>query len=206
MVGAHLDDIEFGLGGSLARYSTVNTIRAIVLCNGRSAEDSTHRKKAFVENMLELKIPHQIFEIPDLTLHNNFREVVSILQEEVNTYMPDVVFGPCESDLHRDHQVVGESLRLTCRPIRKCSVREFYQYKIPGSSDWSFIEHHFNVGFDISKYIETKVKLCRRYIGEIKEDDTHPCSLSGIKITNESDGKIFGFNYCEVARLIFKRD
>lgn len=206
VVCAHLDDEMFGLGGSIIRWRKYNDdVRIIVMCHGRTVDDGAPRKETFKHIMSELSVDYEIYSFDDLTLDSHFSEVVAVIQKEVDTYQPTQVYSTSETDLHRDHQIVGEATKLACRPMSGCSVRELFQFYIPGASDWSFNETLYNVAHDISEEITTKLTFCGMYTTEIKDNDTHPGSIDGIESINKTQGNRFGLKFAELMRLVYKR-
>ena len=209
VIATHLDDESFGIGGTLIKMTQTpgHVTRVICLCTGRLSNDGISRKKAFEENMQVLGCDYKIYDYQDLTLDQvKYTELVKLIQDEVDTFKPTRVFTNSEMDLHRDHKVIAEATKLACRPMKKCSVVELYQFQIPGSSQWAFDNHHFNVAFDITDFIDQKLEMCSRYITEVKESDSYsPCSLEGIRSYSLTNGSTFGFQYAELARLVYKK-
>jgi len=210
VICAHLDDESFGLGGMLLNMTESNPMdtKVISLCNGRDPENKIAREAAFTSIMSDLGCLYKIHKYDDLTLDKeNYLNLVKIIQDEVDTFRPARVFTTSEHDIHRDHQIMAEATKLACRPLKKCSVKSLYQFKIPGPSNWDFNNSNFNVAFDISKYMSKKLEFCSRYESEVKAKDSYgPCSIKGIESCNHTDGMIFGYAFAELARLIYQRD
>ena len=107
--------------------------RVISLCHGRESLDGEKRKAAFTSIIKDLNCQHHCYSYDDLTLdRQNYLDVVGIIQREIDSFKPQRVFSTSEYDLHRDHQIVAEASKVACRPLQSCSVRELYQFKIPG--------------------------------------------------------------------------
>lgn len=210
VICAHLDDESFGLGGKIIEMTNngPEDVRVITLCRGRSSIDGEKRLHAFTSIMEELKCQFKVHDYKDLTLDSaNFIDLVAVIQHEIDSFRPQRVFSTSENDLHRDHRVIAEATKLACRPLGKCSVKELYQFKIPGASDWSFSPSCFNVAFDISPFIEKKIEFCSRYKSEIKQDGfPGPGTLEGLKLACKADGHLYGLHFAELCRLVYKRD
>ena len=205
VVCAHLDDETFGLGGTLFKLSRNNDIQMITLCCGRKETDSVPREHHFNNIITKLGIISEVYGYPDLSLDLvNFQDIVSVIQSKVDKFKPDVVYSSCEDDLHRDHQVVAEATKLACRPLNDCSVKELYQFIVPGTSYWNFNHTNYNVAYDITSYFDQKKLWCSGYLTEIK-DGISPNSIDGIETFNKHVGNMFGFKYAELCKLVYKR-
>jgi LmbE family N-acetylglucosaminyl deacetylase len=207
VVCAHMDDEMFGFGGSLFKLSINNEVRVITLCHGRINDDGQNeRTSTYFDIMSELGVSCDVHPYFDLSLDKiDFVELNSLIGNEVKFFRPDIVFSNSDSDIHRDHVIVADATKVACRPMSGCSVKELYQFAVPASSQWGFNQDNYNVCFDITNYIDQKLEWCGRYNTEIKNDDTHPNSLNGIRTFNGYVGNIFGFKYGELCKLVYKR-
>jgi len=201
IVVAHLDDAEIGMGGALALLK--GEIKVVVLCKGRAKADRVAREKAFTKNMLSLGFSYKIYEAEDLTLEDFFNGVTYTIQNEVDSFRPDIVYTNSDTDMHRDHKTVAESVKLVCRPRKECSVKELYSFPVTGSNEWNFTPRLFNVCVDITETIEKKLEMCSEYSTEIKSGGIG--SLDGIREYHKHIGNIFGYQYAEEFSLVFKR-
>lgn len=207
--GAHLDDIEFGMGGTTAKLSKTHEIIACIFCKGNRPGAETvqvSRETAFQQNATDLGIMHTIqLGYSDVSL-----DVVSSLELTrqasaiITKFNPDVVFTHYSGDIHCDHRLVSSAIRVVCRPREGCSVRELYEYSIPGSTEWSQTSPSFNTFFDISEYTTLKYRCISRYSTELKSD-IDPLNLEYIKHRDCYYGGLYGVSAAEPFINIYSR-
>ena len=118
--GAHLDDVEFGCGGAIARWAGSREIRLLTLT--QKTRDADGR----VQIVRDLEEPNEAARILGLTPEHVAIEDLDgqVLQYQAqhvreaflrwrDDYDPDVVFVPAADDVHQDHHVVyEEALRI----------------------------------------------------------------------------------------------
>lgn len=114
-LGAHLDDIELGCGGLIAKLqkNSNNTIKLLTLShfnkdsNGKTIidRDINEAYKAISKLGLE-KNQIIIEEIPAQLFEKYSQEIREILLKYRKEYSPDVIFFPSKNDIHQDHQIV----------------------------------------------------------------------------------------------------
>jgi len=115
-IGAHPDDVELGLGGTLARLarSGANVIIAVVsipsdyATRRREAQRAADILGAELRILLDSGCCQRIEEMKTYQL-------VGVLDNLVRTFQPDAVFTHGTSDFHRDHQIVNSAVVSTQR-------------------------------------------------------------------------------------------
>ena len=129
-IGAHSDDIEIGMGGTLLRLLAERPGSAVhwVVCSapGERAAEARRSAAAFAADAGELHV----------TLHE-FRESHFPLEwggiksafEALKPVQPDIVFTHRRGDEHQDHDVLG---RLVWNTFRDHLVAEFEIPKYEG--------------------------------------------------------------------------
>lgn len=165
-VGAHPDDVEIGMGGTLAKYGLAGLKTAIV--NLTKAELSSNgtvesRQREAEKAAKVLNVTRRIqFSYPDRQLLNYKTEAVQSLVELIRQYRPKFVFAPYHKDRHPDHahchEIVKEAVfsagikkylpDLHWDAYRPPSV---YYYQINGMINPDFV-------VDITDYMEIKLE------------------------------------------------
>lgn len=169
-VGAHPDDVEIGMGGSLARYGSqgfqtaiVNLTRAELSSNG-----TVERRQIEAEEAAKVLHSKRIqWTYPDRELLDYKTECIQSLVEVIRKYRPKLVFAPYFKDRHPDHghchEIVKEAVfsagikrYLPDLPWEAYRPKALYYYQINGMIEPDFI-------VDISDYMETKLKALACY-------------------------------------------
>jgi LmbE family N-acetylglucosaminyl deacetylase len=198
---AHLDDVEFGMGGTCAMLSRDHRITLCVFCRGDrpgSKQVQQAREEAMNTNINDLCIDEYLqLGYSDMSLDTvSFLELSSYATSLMQKIAPEIVFTHYSQDVHIDHRIVSQATRVACRPRESCSVRELYEYSIPGSTEWSRSGVEYNTYFDISKYSQTKYDCIARYETEVKSE-IDPLNLEYIKHRDLYYGGLCGYRVAE---------
>ncbi|MDQ0213674.1 bacillithiol biosynthesis deacetylase BshB1 [Oikeobacillus pervagus] len=168
--GAHADDIEIGMGGTVAKYASEG--KSIVFCDLTQAELSSNgtvelRKQEAFESANLLGVKERInLQLPDrglFLLDSYIRKITSVIRY----YRPKVIFAPYEVDRHPDH---GNCSKLIQEAFFSAGIRKYetedslqqhkskalYFYMINGF-------HHPDFCVDISQHFQTKIKSLQSY-------------------------------------------
>lgn len=162
----HADDIEIGMGGSIARLVQngyeVKIINLIIPCEdvyGQSSE--TAKKIRMTESVKSAEIMGVEMETLDLdpyTFGYN-RETTKLFDQIIRDFDPGHVFMTWEHDSHQDHQALAKIVYGATRKNR-CSVY-MYETMIPGGiSTYAFRPQMF---INISDHIEQKKQSIDAY-------------------------------------------
>ncbi|MFB3166158.1 bacillithiol biosynthesis deacetylase BshB1 [Bacillus niacini] len=199
--GAHADDVEIGMGGSIAKLAANG--KRIGICDLTDADLSSNgtielrkleAKKAAeilgVTERLSLGIPDR-----GLLLKEEFiREIASVIRR----YQPQIVFAPYFEDRHPDH---GNCARLVEEAVFSAGIRKYltksdeephkvssvYFYMINGF-------HKPDFTFDISETMEQKIAALRAYKSQFEqtENSVETPLVNGYIETVEARERLFG--------------
>lgn len=148
----HPDDIELGCFGSMCRYASEwNNVNFLVLTKWEWGTDSGDRIKEAKDSASLLKCNLFMENLKDRYI-SEWVETIKIIEKYINQIKPDIVFIPSKQDTHQDHRAVHLASIVACR-----MVDEIYIYQAPSTT----IDFKPNVYFDISDFIETKLKAVR---------------------------------------------
>jgi N-acetylglucosamine malate deacetylase 1 len=152
--GAHPDDLEIGMGGTVAKLVrlgyNVNLVIA-TLPNFIKTDTKEGRKSEAIESakILGCSAPEFLDLAPDeITFGRNFvNKVDGIIQK----YEPAVVFTQWIGDSHQDHQALTKAVIAACRDQKDVFM---YETTIPGG----ITEHSFRpqLFVDITTTIDIK--------------------------------------------------
>jgi N-acetylglucosamine malate deacetylase 1 len=199
--GAHADDVEIGMGGSIAKLAANG--KRIGICDLTDADLSSNgtielrkleAKKAAeilgVTERLSLGIPDR-----GLLLKEEFiRDIASVIRR----YQPKIVFAPFFEDRHPDH---GNCARLVEEAVFSAGIRKYltksdeephkvsrvYFYMINGF-------HKPDFTFDISETMEQKIAALRAYKSQFEqtENSVETPLVNGYIETVEARERLFG--------------
>ena len=148
--GAHPDDIEVGMGGTIARYSK-NKYDVLMVIATIPSKKEFRRKEA--ENAAEIVGAELlILDIdPDRMVFS--RELVHRFDEVIRDHSPDIVYTHWNHDSHQDHIAVANAAIAATRK-NNCSLY-MYEQTIPGGIvPYGFRTQSF---VDITEVIDTKI-------------------------------------------------
>lgn len=207
--GAHADDVEIGMGGTLAKYAQMG--KKIIICDLTKAEMSSN---GTVERRIEeakraadiLGVGRISLDLPDRGLYMKdeyIKQIISVIRR----YKPALVFAPYVADRHPDH---GNAARLVeeavfsagvrkvmgNEPFGAHRVRNMYYFMINGFHKPDFV-------IDISEYMPKKIASLQAYESQfIKTDLTVDTPLVNgyietVEARERMFGKEVGVNYAE---------
>lgn len=199
--GAHPDDVEIGMGGTIAKYAQQGY--DIGICDLTLAELSSNgtvhiRQQEAKRAAAILGVNTRIqLQLPDRGLTVQ-KEYIDQIVTVIRTYRPKVVFAPYWEDRHPDHgqcaKLVEEAVfsAAVCRyedrrQLPPHRVHAVYFYMING-----FHRPHFVV--DISDTIDKKLASLRAYESQFerKSDSVDTPLTNGYIETVESRERLFG--------------
>ncbi|BBH20960.1 bacillithiol biosynthesis deacetylase BshB1 [Paenibacillus baekrokdamisoli] len=166
--GAHPDDVEIGMGGTIAKH--VHEGFRVGICDLTEAEMSSNgtvetRRQEAAEASAVLGLSYRsCLGLPDRGLTGSSEQIEAIVRE-IRRLRPRLVFAPYWVDRHPDHNacsrlleeaVFNAKLRNYLPELPSVQVEQLYFYYINDSSEVSLIT-------DISEYVEQKINALRAY-------------------------------------------
>lgn len=162
VLAPHIDDGEFGCGGTIARLVSDGCEVMYVaysdckesLSDGLSSDTL---RVELVKSMAKLGVRGNMSKVLDFKVRYFERDRQDILQSMVDTkkeYNPDLVLTPSTYDIHQDHQVISaESIRA----YKDCTI---LGYELP----WNCFELPSRVIVEITKeQLSQKVAAIKCY-------------------------------------------
>jgi len=119
MLGAHPDDVEYGMGGTIHRFrDQFQSAHYVVLSStldfpqnrGIDEELRAAAKLMAVRNL-------QLMDYPWMEFHSVRGKIRQFLFELNKKNKPDIVFIPSRDDVHQDHQVLSQEAFRIFRDI-----------------------------------------------------------------------------------------
>lgn len=123
--GAHADDVEIGMGGTIAKYAQEGKL--IGICDLTKAEMSSNgtvetrvEEAAKSAGILGVKV-RETLDIPDRGLFLT-EEYIKKIVKVIRLYRPAIVFAPYFDDRHPDH---GSCARLVEEAVFSAAIRKY---------------------------------------------------------------------------------
>jgi N-acetylglucosamine malate deacetylase 1 len=168
--GAHADDVEIGMGGTIAKFASAG--KQIGICDLTRAELSSNgtieirKDEAWkAAEILGVRIRENL-NLPDRGLFYN-QEYINKIAEIIRKYRPVIVFAPYMEDRHPDH---GHCARLVEEAVFSAGIRNFETGGNFGPHKVKSLHFYMINGFhkpdfliDISAYMDKKIAGLEAY-------------------------------------------
>lgn len=159
-IGAHPDDIEFGCGGTLLKYSRKgHSVSLFVLTEGSHGGDPalrTKEQKAAADFLGARGLFWGGFNDTDVVDNH---ELILKIEDAVHKATPDIVFLNYEDDVHQDHRAAAQAGVSATR-----YVKEVLFYEVPTTQ-------HFepDIFVDIADVLEDKRQLLSLHASQVNK-------------------------------------
>lgn len=177
--GAHSDDVELGMGGTIAKLTSEN--KTVMICDLTEAELSSNGTPA--GRLVEAKHAADVLGVKErlnlnmgdrnlFVTQENIAKVVSIIR----AYKPEIVFIPYAKDRHPDH---GNCSRIVEEAVFSAGIRNFIDPEgldahKPKHTYYYMINSFYRPDFciNITTHFEKKINSLTCYQSQfIKQDD-----------------------------------
>ncbi len=177
-IGAHPDDVEIGMGGTIAKYTQkgfkagiCDLTKAELSSNGTVTIRQGEAKRAGeilgISERIQLSIPDRGLYVTDSTIRQ--------LVEVIRTYKPRIVFAPYYKDRHPDH---GNCSHLVEEAVFSAGIKNYQDNQELSAHRVQHVYFYMINGFhkpdfvvDISETIEIKLNSLRAYESQFKKVD-----------------------------------
>ncbi|MGJ7920002.1 bacillithiol biosynthesis deacetylase BshB1 [Neobacillus sp. LXY-4] len=212
--GAHADDVEIGMGGTIAKFASQG--KSIGICDLTKAELSSNgtvelreREAYHAAEILGVKV-RKTLDLPDRGLFLNEENIKKVV-EVIRMYKPKIIFAPFFEDRHPDH---GNCARLVEEAAFSAGIRKYestctYPAHRPRSLYLYMINgfHNPDIVVDISLFIEKKKAALQAYKSQfVKDKETVDTPLvngyiEAVEARERLFGKEVGVQYAEGFKL-----
>lgn len=175
--GAHADDVEIGMGGTIAKYAALG--KKIGICDLTKAElssngnvDTRIKEAKTAAAILGVDI-RETLDLPDRGLFHH-EEYINKIVSVIRNFQPKLVFAPYFEDRHPDH---GHCAHLVEEAVFSAAIRKYqtdgkqphrvkniYFYMINGFHKPDFV-------IDISSFIDKKIASLNAYESQFSKDE-----------------------------------
>ena len=155
-IGAHPDDVEIGVGGSLAKHTDKRDDTHIILCTlgGVSGDPKVREQEArTAASILGARL--HIVDYPVSKLNKPSSEFVKVIKKVIDGINPDRIYVHSPFDYHQVHITVCRSTITAAK-----NVRQILFYEETASTTFDFKPNAF---VDITNYMESKIKSAQAH-------------------------------------------
>jgi len=198
-VGAHPDDVEIGLGGTIAKMVGAGTEVTIVdLTDGEPTPRGTKEIRA-----QEALLAAQTLGASRVTLDLPNRELADTsearrkLAEVLREVKPDAMFAPFPEDAHPDH-IAASQIAMAARFWSKLSKTDMAGTPHYPSRVYRYSAVHLRIVraptfvHDISDHLEIKMKALRSYRSQFELNSDNHWVISAIEESSKMWGGAIG--------------
>ena len=167
-IGAHPDDIEFGCGGTLIKYSQKgHRLFMLVMTEGGFGAQTATRVKEQMDSK-EIMGVEKIFwgEYADTHLVVD-KELIGKIEDVIEEVTPDFIFCNFPDDTHQDHRHLAQAIMSATRYIRNVL---FYE----GPTTQNFKPHVF---VDIAETLDLKIKALKAHKSQVMKTNIEDLSI-----------------------------
>jgi LmbE family N-acetylglucosaminyl deacetylase len=216
VVVAHTDDETLGLGGTIARHSSMgDNVYGIAMTDGVSARNNRTNQKIKIRKKASISAGKIIGlkwirggSFADNGMDNvPLLKIIKVIENAKSKINPSLIYTHCSNDLNIDHRIVCEATLTAFRPQPNESWTEIRTFEVPSSTDYGHRSitgfFHPNLYVNISNTWDKKLKALTKYKMEMR-DKPHSRSLEGLKNLAKYRGNQVGLQYAEAFEIIRK--
>lgn len=193
-VGAHPDDLELGIGGTLARLSRAGARVVMVVVsipsNLRSRRNEAEEAARILGCEVRFLTPNKCSRVEDLKTHQLVGKIDALVKE----FKPEAMFTHCLANLHLDHKLAYDA----CMASQRLRYFDLFCY-CPTSC------HNVNIAFyphayiDISQTIEEKMRAISVHSSQF---DERGLKTDRYREASNQTGRIVGVDYAEGVQIV----
>jgi len=193
-VGAHPDDLELGMGGTLARLSRAGArvVMAVVSIPSdlKSRIKEARRAAQILGCDLRFLIPGHCCRVEDLKTH----QLVTMTDSLVKELLPSAVFTHSLANLHADHKLVYQA----CMASQRLEYFDLFCYS-PTSTHEIHIAFQPHAYVDISDTIEMKMAAIRAHSSQFSR---RGLGTEHFRQMSSRFGQMVGVDYAEGLEVV----
>lgn len=186
--GAHPDDLELGVGGTLARLSGTSRVVMVVVCSPNEIElraAEARRAAAILGCELRFLISHRCCRVEDLKTY----ELVELFDQQVRELQPALVLSHGASDFHKDHTLVYNAVLASQRLL----AFDHFCYH-PTSTRPVPVPFNPQAYVDISTTVELKMDAIAAHVSQFA---ARGLPIEAFRAESREYGRMVGLGFAE---------
>lgn len=194
--GAHPDDIEIAMGGTLSKlYNEGHELFMVIGCIpdnvDRRIKEATNSARYIGSTLLFLE------EGMGCQLENLYQyKIVNFCDKVIKNIKPDLVFTHCYCDPHYDHRLFNNAVFASMRNSH-ANLLNFFSPVKKGIYNIS----KTNYLYDISQYVESKMKLISFHASQLTGNNKQRWINETLSF-NQYLGSMYGVEYAEAFECV----
>jgi len=196
-IGAHPDDLEIGMGGTIAKFIEAGHEVLMLVAIIPEYQDIPEREKETMNGSKILGADVKFMRIPVEEMVFN-RTLVKKIDQEIKNFGPDMAFIHWIHDSHQDHQALSHSCIAAFRK-NKCSLY-MYEQTIPGGiTPYAFKPQMF---INIDNQIDKKIDSLKEHASQMKNLNQENTWIYGVRGRAQYRGYQMGCKFAEAFEVI----
>lgn len=174
-IGSHPDDIEFGCGGALIKFSGKgHRLHLLVMTEGGMGGKTSVRGREQVKSQEILGAEKLFWGGYEDTYLKADKEMIGKIEEVIAKVKPTFIFCHFPDDTHQDHRHLAQATVSATRYIRNVL---FYE----GPTTQNFSAH---VYVDISETLDRKIQALKAHRSQMRKTNIEDLSI--VELANSS--------------------
>ena len=167
-IGAHADDIELGLGGTLSKYAASgNEVHSLLVTHSAYSDFTGKVLRSSEVALQEAKNAAVVLGISDVQcLGYETKKVtytvdlIEDINRQIDRIRPDIIYTHWDGDINQDHSAIAQATIVAGR-----NAPRILMYR----SNWYKSYKHFenSIYVDISEHIDQKIKSIEAHVTEV---------------------------------------
>jgi LmbE family N-acetylglucosaminyl deacetylase len=193
-VGAHPDDLELGVGGTLKRLSEAGARVVMAVVSIPSRRQSRIREATAAAKILGCEVRfltrNRSIRVEDLKNH----ELVRMIDRLVEELSPAAVITHCLANLHTDHKLVHDA----CMATQRLKYFDMFCF-LPTSSHAISVSFNPHAYIDITRVIDAKMRAISVHSSQFSE---RGLKIDHYRETCSRAGRMVGVDYAEGLEVV----
>ncbi|WP_034610656.1 response regulator [Cellulomonas sp. URHD0024] len=164
-VGAHLDDVEIGVGATLASHRAAgDTVVILTLSSGALDGDVQSRRHEALASAAVIGARLYLHDFEETRL-DPANGLIATIEETIRAEQPTIVYTHSEHDRHQDHRAVRRAVEVAARRVPSLAC-----FQSP-SSTVDFRPSRF---VPVDGFVETKLRMLAAFTSQTQRDYMDP--------------------------------